>query len=182
MNKINREAYVMSIHRQYFKTPIGEMVVASYDKQLCILDFKYRKMRQAVDNRVKKYLKTTFIDKSDAIIEETKHQLNEYLKGSRQQFDVPILMLGSDFQQSVWAGLRQIPYGTTTSYLQLAKNISHEKAVRAVANANGANAMAVIIPCHRVIGCNGKLVGYGGGLAKKKHLLSLEQKNTASLI
>ena len=97
-------------------------------------------------------------------------------KENRQEFDVPIQMVGTDFQKSVWNALLKVAYGTTSSYLQLAKYINNEKAVRAVAGANGANAIAIIIPCHRIIGSNGELVGYAGGLPAKKSLLTLEQK------
>ncbi|HIP27800.1 MAG TPA: methylated-DNA--[protein]-cysteine S-methyltransferase, partial [Sulfurovum sp.] len=86
----------------------------------------------------------------------------------------PLLMVGTDFQRSVWDGLIKIPYGTTASYLELSKNIDNEKAVRAVASANGANAISILIPCHRIIGSNGDLVGYAGGLSAKKKLLELE--------
>ncbi len=84
-------------------------------------------------------------------------------------------MVGTDFQKSVWNALIKVPYGTTSTYLQLAKDINNEKAVRAVANANGANSIGLIIPCHRIIGSDGELVGYGGGLSIKKRLLSIEE-------
>jgi len=84
-------------------------------------------------------------------------------------------MVGTDFQKNVWEALLKVPYGTTSTYLQLAKDIDNEKAVRAVANANGANAIGIIIPCHRIIGTNGELTGYAGGLPLKKRLLKLEQ-------
>jgi len=89
-------------------------------------------------------------------------------------------MVGTDFQKRVWEALLRVPFGTTSTYLQLAKNIKNEKAVRAVAAANGANSMSIIIPCHRIIGSNGKLVGYAGGLPIKKQLLKLEQITTQS--
>jgi len=93
----------------------------------------------------------------------------------RKEFDIPLLTIGSPFQKSVWEGLVKIPYGDTNSYAQLAKNIQNEKAVRAVANANGANAIAIMIPCHRIIGSDGSLTGFGGGIPLKKKLLELEQ-------
>jgi methylated-DNA-[protein]-cysteine S-methyltransferase len=100
--------------------------------------------------------------------------MDEYFLGERKAFDIPLLMVGTEFQHSVWQGLIQIPYGTTASYLELSRNIGNEKAVRAVATANGANAISILIPCHRIIGSNGDLVGYAGGLATKKKLLELE--------
>ena len=166
MNKINI---------QYYKTKIGELILGSFDKKLCLLDFRYRKMRQTVDNRIKKGLNAEFVELDDEILEKTRIQMDEYLSGDRKEFDIPLLMVGSDFQKSVWNALIKVPYGTTSTYLQLAKDINNEKAVRAVANANGANSIGLIIPCHRIIGSNGELVGYGGGLSIKKRLLSIEE-------
>jgi methylated-DNA-[protein]-cysteine S-methyltransferase len=134
-------------------------------------------MRTTVDNRIKNGLKAEFAEQDDAILEKTREQLDEYLNGDRREFDVPLLMVGTYFQKSVWNALLKVSYGATSTYLQLAKDINNEKAVRAVANANGANSIGVIIPCHRIIGSDGELVGYGGGLAIKKRLLKLEKNN-----
>ena len=164
------------INIQYHKTIIGEMILGSFDGSLCLLDFRYRKMRTTVDSRIKKGLNAEFIEREDEILTATKQQLDEYLAGYRAEFDIPILTIGTDFQLSVWEALMKVPYGTTSTYLQLAKDINNPKAVRAVANANGANAIGLIIPCHRIIGTSGELVGYGGGLAVKKRLLKLENK------
>ena len=135
-------------------------------------------MRITVDNRIKNGIKAEFVEKDDEILEKTREQLDEYLNGNRHEFDIPVLMVGTDFQKNVWNALVKVPYGFTSTYLQLAKNINNEKAVRAVAGANGANSIGLIIPCHRIIGSDGELVGYGGGLSVKKRLLALEQKNT----
>ena len=162
---------------QYHKTKIGELVLGSFEGKLCLLDFNYRKMRKAVDDRLKKGLNADFIEENSEIIEKTRTELDEYFQENRQEFDVPIQMVGTDFQKSVWNALLKVAYGTTSSYLQLAKYINNEKAVRAVAGANGANAIAIIIPCHRIIGSNGELVGYSGGLTTKKCLLTLEKKH-----
>jgi methylated-DNA-[protein]-cysteine S-methyltransferase len=164
-----------NIKIQYYKTKIGELMLGSFDNHLCIVDFRYRKMRTTVDSRIKTGLKADFLEEEDAILKETKKQLEEYLDGNRKEFDIPLLMVGTDFQKNVWNALLKIPYGTTITYLQLAKNIGNEKAVRAVANANGANAMALVIPCHRVIESNGGLGGYGAGVAIKQRLLELEK-------
>jgi len=163
------------INIQYYKTKIGELVLGSFNGKLCFLDFRYRKMRKSVDERIKNGLKAEFIEREDEVIAKTKKQLDEYLAGDRKEFDIPLLMVGTDFQKKVWNALLQVPYGSTLSYLQLAKNINNEKAVRAVASANGANSIGVIIPCHRIIGSDGKLVGYAGGLSVKKRLLKLEE-------
>ncbi len=163
------------INIQYHKTKIGEFIVGSFDGKLCLLDFRYRKMSESVNNRIKKGLNADFMEYDDKILKKTREQLNEYLEGVRKEFTIPLLMVGTDFQKSVWNALLMVPYGTTSTYLQLAKDINNEKAVRAVAGANGANAIGIIIPCHRIIGSDGELVGYGGGLAVKKRLLKLEK-------
>lgn len=165
------------INTRYYKTKIGELILGSFDGSLCLLDFRYRKMRTAVDNRIKNGLKAEFVEQDDEILEKTRKQLDEYINGDRKKFDIPLLMVGTDFQKSVWNALMNVPYGSTSTYLQLAKNINNEQAVRAVANANGANSIGLIIPCHRIIGSDGELVGYGGGLPVKKRLLKLEQNN-----
>ena len=164
------------INIQYYKTNYGEFILGSYDEKLCMVDFRYRKMRKTVDERIKKGLNAEFIAQDDKILQKTRLQLDEYFNMQRKEFDIPIQMVGTDFQKSVWEALLTVPYGTTSTYLQLAKDISNEKAARAVANANGANAIGIIIPCHRIIGTNGKLTGYAGGLPLKKRLLELEQK------
>ena len=161
---------------QYHKTKIGELILGSFEGKLCLLDFNYRKMRNAVDDRIKKGLNADFIEEDSEIIEKTRTELDEYFKENRREFDVPIQIVGTDFQKSVWNALLKVAYGTTSTYLQLAKDINNGKAVRAVAGANGANAIAIIIPCHRIIGSSGELVGYAGGLPTKKRLLTLEQK------
>jgi methylated-DNA-[protein]-cysteine S-methyltransferase len=164
------------INIQYYKTKIGELIIGSFDNKLSILNFRYKKMRTAVDNRIKNGLNAEFIEKDDEILIKTRKQLDEYLNGDRKEFNLPLLMVGTDFQKSVWKALMKVPYGSTSTYLQIAKNINNENAVRAVGSANGANAISLIIPCHRIIGNNGQLVGYGGGLSVKKLLLNLEQK------
>jgi methylated-DNA-[protein]-cysteine S-methyltransferase len=131
-------------------------------------------MRKSVDDRIKKLLDADYIEADDEVLKETRKQIDEYFIMQRQEFTLPLLMVGTEFQKSVWNALLKIPYGKTASYLELSKIIGNEKAVRAVANANGANAIALIIPCHRIIGTNGKLTGYGGGLPLKKKLLDLE--------
>jgi methylated-DNA-[protein]-cysteine S-methyltransferase len=163
-----------NINIQYHKTKIGEMILGSFDGSLCLLDFRYRKMRKSVDNRIKQGLNAEFIEQDDELVVKSKQQLDEYLAGERKEFDIPIITVGTNFQLNVWEALLKIPYGKTASYLQLAKDIGNPKAVRAVANANGANAIGIIIPCHRIIGSNGELTGYAGGLAVKKRLLKLE--------
>jgi len=159
---------------QYYKSPVGEILLGSYDGKLCLADWRYRKMRSRIDNRIQKALNAEYVEESSEVIEQAIEELEAYFRGEKKTFDTPLLMLGTAFQKSVWNGLIAIPYGTTSSYLNLAKSIGNEKAVRAVASANGANAISIMIPCHRIIGSNGDLVGYAGGLDVKRKLLEIE--------
>ncbi len=163
------------IHVQYYKNSDTEFIIGAYEDKLCLLDYRYRKMREQIDKRLQKGLNAEYLFEDTATLQRARLELDEYFSLQRSSFDIPLLMVGSDFQKSVWEGLLRVPYGKTASYLELAKDIGNEKAVRAVANANGANAISIMIPCHRIIGSNGKLTGYAGGLALKKRLLDLEQ-------
>ena len=163
-----------SITISYFKTPVGELILGSLGNQLCLCDWRYRKMRDSVDKRIKKGLNKEFKIGLSEVIENAKLQLNEYFSDKRTEFDIPLLLVGTDFQQSVWRELQTIPFGKTNSYLELSQKMENEKAIRAVATANGANAISILIPCHRIIGKDGSLVGYAGGLEAKKKLLELE--------
>ncbi len=159
--------------RQY-ESPIGKLLIGSYKEKLVLLDYYHRKMRLRVDKRLQKGLAAEFREESTAVTEEAVRQLNEYLRGQRRQFDISIQTVGTPFQQRVWQALMSIPYGEVISYGELSRRINAPGAVRAVAAANGANALSIIIPCHRVIGSNGKLTGYAGGLDVKKKLLGME--------
>jgi methylated-DNA-[protein]-cysteine S-methyltransferase len=167
--------HMNQINRQYYKTSFGKLVLGSYDEKLCMCDWRYRKMRGTVDNRLRKGLQTEFVEQDNEVLKAARQQLEEYFNHKRTVFDIPLLMAGTEFQKNVWNALMQVPYGTSLSYLALAEKINNKKAVRAVASANGANALSIFIPCHRIIGSNGELVGYAGGLPAKKKLLKLEQ-------
>ena len=169
------------INVQYHKTGIGELILGAFGGKLCLLGFRYGKARNAVGDRIQKGLEAEFVEQDDEVLERTRRQLDEYLGGSRKEFDIPLLVVGTDFQKSVWNALMEVPYGATSTYLQLAKDVDNRKAVRAVGNAVGANPISIVVPCHRIIGCDGELVGYGGGLSLKKRLLALEQGKTATL-
>jgi methylated-DNA-[protein]-cysteine S-methyltransferase len=168
MNKIN-----IQLH----KTEIGEVVLGSFCGKLCLLGFRSREMRRTVDDRIKKALNAEFVEHDDEILEKTRTQLDEYFKGLRRKFDIPVLMVGTDFQKHVWNAVIKVPYGATSTYSQIARDIGKERAVRAVGNAMAANPIVIIIPCHRIIGSGGELVGYGGGLSFKSRLLTLEYRN-----
>lgn len=177
----NERENMNQIDIQFYKTKIGDLILGSFDEKLCLLDFRYRKMRKAVDTRIKNGLNAEFVETKNETIKQAKHQLDEYLHGDRKEFNLRLLMVGTEFQKRVWESLMKIPYGATSTYLQLAKEIGNKKAVRAVANANGANSLSLIVPCHRIIGSDGQLVGYGGGLNVKKRLLNLEQEKSCCI-
>lgn len=121
------------------------------------------------------------MEESDSkVLQETEKQLNEYFAGERTTFELPLQLDGTEFQLAVWAELQQIPYGETASYGEIANRIGNPKAVRAVGGANNKNRIPIIIPCHRVIGKNGSMVGFGGGLETKTFLLELEHAHDAN--
>ncbi len=163
-----------TINIQSFKTSVGELLLGSFNGKLCLCDWKYRKMRASIDARIKKGLQAEFVVKKDEVIEQAKQELNEYLNFQRKIFTVPLLMIGTDFQKTVWDALIKIPFGETSTYMNIAEDIANKNSVRAVANANGANAISIMVPCHRIIGSNGSLIGYAGGIKTKEQLLSLE--------
>lgn len=162
------------IHTSYFKTAYGELILGSMDQKLCLCDWRYRKMRGAVDRRIQTGLNAVYLEGESEIIDMAKAQLQQYFDGGREEFDLPLLMAGSDFQRKVWNELLRIPYGKTKSYAFLTQGLGDPKAIRAVASANGANALSIIVPCHRILGSDGSLTGYAGGLETKKKLLRLE--------
>ncbi len=158
-------------------TPLGPMLAGATDKGICLLEFVDRRMIETQLSRLRKLLKAEFVPGSNPHFEILDKQINEYFAGERKEFDVLLDVPGTDFQRNVWQVLQKIPYGKTRSYQEQAIAIGNPAAVRAVARANGDNRIGIIIPCHRVIGKNGKLVGYGGGLWRKQFLLDLELKN-----
>ena len=159
---------------KYYKSPFGELVLGSFEDKLCLCDWRYRKMRNSIDKSLRTRLNADFVEEKTSVVENTISQLGEYFDGKRTEFKIPFVLIGSDFQKRVWNELLQIPYGKTESYLGLSKKMGDEKAIRAVAAANGANQISIIVPCHRIIGKNGKLVGYAGGLPVKMKLLNIE--------
>jgi len=121
-------------------------------------------------------LPSGFVKAETPLIKKAAAQIEEYFAGKRKQFSLPLAMNGTEFQMAVWETLQSIPYGETRSYKEIAAMVGRPKAVRAVGMANNRNPISIIVPCHRVIGCDGSLIGYGGGLPVKKHLLDLERR------
>ena len=162
---------------KHINSSCGTLILGSYDGKLCLCDWVDGRRRALVDQRLQKCLKAEYVEGISDVIEKARHQLNEYFQNQRREFDIPLLFVGTDFQKKVWNELLKIPYGTTISYSELAKRIGMPKSVRAVANASAVNALSIIIPCHRVIGSDGSLTGYGGGVVRKRFLLDFEKKD-----
>lgn len=158
------------------ETPLGEMTAGATEDGICLLEFSDRRMLPTEYKDLARYLNTTFEEGESHYLTELRKQLNEYFEGERKEFSLQLVTPGSVFQQSVWRELLKIPFGTTRSYLEQSVALNKPEAVRAVANANGMNRIAIIIPCHRIIGSNGNLTGYGGGLHRKKWLINHEKK------
>lgn len=146
----------------YLNSPIGTIEIQADNRNILALNFVKEKRKEENHND---------------IILECKKQLEEYFSGNRKEFSLPIKLEGTEFQKKVWNELINIEYGNTSSYGEIAKNISNKNASRAVGGANNKNKISIIIPCHRVIGSNGKLVGYGSGLWRKEWLINHERDN-----
>ena len=159
-------------------TPLGPMLAGATENGICLLEFVDRRMLETQIKRLKKIFNAEFIPGENKHFVELNKQLTEYFEGKRKEFTLPLLLNGTDFQQKVWKELQKIPFGSTRSYQEQAVALENPKAVRAVAKANGDNRISIIIPCHRVIGKNGRLVGYGGGMWRKQFLLNLEKSNS----
>ena len=155
-------------------TPLGPMFVCSTDKGICLLEFTDRRMLETEFEDLQKRLNAVILAGENHHIRQLKKELAEYFSGDRKEFDVALDIPSTPFRQKVWELLLEIPYGKTASYMEQAKKLGNPKAVRAVASANGHNRIAIVIPCHRVIGSDGSLTGYAGGLDRKKWLLELE--------
>ena len=162
-----------------YHSPCGEMLLGAAGDRLCLCNWAQELHPGRVEQRLRILLKAQFEECGHIlpeVLQRTIRELDEYFRGERRDFDIPLLLAGSDFQKRVWQQLPRIPYGQTASYGELAAAIGSPRSVRAVANANGANAISIILPCHRIIGSDGRLTGYGGGLRAKQFLLKLEQK------
>lgn len=159
---------------QRYESPCGTLMLGSFGDKLCLCDWQVEKRRDHVADRLLRILGAEFEEGPTAVTSNAIIELDEYFAGKRHEFDIPLLFVGTDFQNRVWNALLAIPFGKTVSYGELARQIGMPRAVRAVANANGANAISIFAPCHRVIGSDRSLTGYAGGLAAKQYLLRLE--------
>jgi AraC family transcriptional regulator, regulatory protein of adaptative response / methylated-DNA-[protein]-cysteine methyltransferase len=155
-------------------TPLGPMVACATDGALCLLEFADRRMLERQLRRLSRRLGATLVPRTNAVLEAAARELEAYFAGRLTTFSVPIDQPGSEFQQAVWAALRAVAFGRTVSYGDLAGSLTPPSHARAVGRANGDNAVAIIVPCHRVVGADGGLTGYGGGLWRKRRLLDHE--------
>jgi methylated-DNA-[protein]-cysteine S-methyltransferase len=161
----------MSIETTYYQSPVGILEIRSNGDAISdVLFVNSWKGSKLVEDEL------NFSKAKSAAIKTCIQQLDEYFAGSRTEFNIDTLQPGTNFQQTVWKELCNIPYGRTISYLELSKRIGNVKAIRAVGTANGNNSICIIVPCHRVIGSNGDLIGYGGDLWRKQWLLEHEGK------
>lgn len=149
------------ISKVHYKSPVGMLCIEEEDGVIISL---YLDLNT-----------DTSADKGTPVLKNAVRQLEQYFKGERQEFDLPIKLKGTDFQLKVWTALRHIPYGETCSYGEIAKKVGNSKASRAVGGANNKNPILIIVPCHRVIGADGSMVGFGAGIGVKEYLLNLER-------
>lgn len=162
------------IYSRVIETPVGPMLACSVNEGICSLEF----CDSPGLDQTKKNLSAEFgeeiVDKGNEVIDLLEEQLKEYFEGKRKSFSVPLFLVGSVFQKKVWNQLLSVEFGKTITYKEQAKAFGDLKAIRAIAGANGANKIPIVIPCHRVVGSGGSLTGYSGGLWRKKFLLDLE--------
>lgn len=162
------------VYRQSIATPFGKMVCCAGEEGLYLLQFEDSAHYPKQMAQIERAVSVCFHEESNQHIAQLQQELEEYFTGCRTVFSVPLQPLGTAFQQSVWASLQQIPFGQALSYRQQSEKMGNSLAIRAVAAANGKNPLAIVIPCHRVVGSKGALTGFAGGLWRKQKLLELE--------
>lgn len=167
----------MKIYQTKIKSPIGDLTIASTDKGICMVEFDNE---NRINKHHKEFIKNEYeiVKSSNKHIDKLSSQLKEYFDLKRTNFDVALDIFGTEFQTKVWNALLKIPFGLTRTYKEQSIVVGDLKAIRAVATANGANKISIIIPCHRVIGSDGSLTGYGGELWRKQFLLKLESNQS----
>jgi AraC family transcriptional regulator of adaptative response/methylated-DNA-[protein]-cysteine methyltransferase len=175
LSGINTDGSIITLARM--ATPLGPMVAGAVAEGICLLEFADPSIPETQFTRLKKAFHAQLLPGMSNHLSMLGQELDLYFQGRLREFKVPLIMAGTEFQKKVWRALQAIPYGQTRSYKQQAIMIGQPKAVRAVGRANGSNRIAIIIPCHRVIGENAQLIGYGGGLWRKRFLIDLEQRN-----
>lgn len=170
-----RAGAVEEVHVDRLLTPLGPMLAAAGGDGLCLLEFADRRMLERQLRRLGRRIGAVPVPGPNAVLDQAAAELEEYFAGSRREFTIPLRPAGSELQLAVWSALRAVPFGATLSYGELARRVSRPTAVRAVAGAVGSNPVAIVVPCHRIVGADGSLTGYGGGLWRKRKLLEHEQ-------
>ena len=168
---------IQQIDFKQLETPIGTMFACAVPEGICLLEFTERKILQQQYTYLTKALNAEIVPGENPHFLVLEQQLKEYFEGHRKTFSVPLVIPGTDFRVKAWQGLQQIPYGTVRSYKEQAAALGTPDAIRAVASANGANRISIIIPCHRLVASDGALTGYGGGVWRKQWLLDFEEKH-----
>ncbi len=163
------------VNMTLIETGLGTMIAGATDKGICMFEFADYKLLELELRQMTTLLKAPLVFGEHAYFDALRKQMEQYFNGELREFDIPLDLVGTEFQKQVWLSLLQIPYGCTTNYAKQAELIGKPSAVRAVANANGKNKISIILPCHRIIGADGTLTGYGGGIWRKKKLLELEE-------
>ncbi|MBR1793612.1 MAG: methylated-DNA--[Bacteroidales bacterium] len=169
---------ILSIDR--YASPCGQLSVGGIDGQICLCEWDEPLRMKRSLNRLYRFLGITVEEAASPVTDRAFRQLDEYFAGQRKAFSLPLRMVGTPFQMEVWNLLTAIDYGNTTNYKWLSEQMKSPQAVRAVAAAIGANPMSILIPCHRVVGSDGSLTGYAGGLSAKHYLLALEKRHSDS--
>ena len=165
-----------------YSSPTGTLLLGSYKDRLCLCDWVNRHDRARIDRRIQRALKAEYIEVSSAVIIQAIEELDAYFRGELHRFGTSLIPIGTPFQQAVWSEIAKIPYGDTATYKEIAERIGKPKAIRAVATAVGANALSLFIPCHRIVGSDGALRGYAGGVEAKSMLLRLEFEALKNII
>lgn len=161
-----------------FSTPLGPMLAGATAEGVCLLEFQDRIRFEKEFAALQNTLNAVIEQGRNPFLDQLETELQEYFSGERKTFEVPLHIPGNEFAKSVWETLLNIPYGTTCTYKEQADLMKNPKAIRAIATANGRNRLAIIVPCHRVIGSNGSMTGYAGGIDKKKWLLKFEREHS----
>lgn len=168
---MNREKAILTMT---YHSPCGDLLLGSYEEALCLCDWASKPKRAVTDAMIRRLSEAEYIAMPSEVTRLAARQLDEYFAGRRRYFDVPLRMFGTEFRRRVWQAIGEVPYGDTISYGELAERVGDSRAVRAVAAAVWANPVSIFVPCHRIVGRDGALVGYAGGLEAKRRLLELE--------
>ncbi len=174
MTKNNKLSDIVITHE--WQSPCGKLIIGSIGERICLCDWIESKRRDFNDRRIMKRLGVWYREGMTRTIRRTLDELEEYFAGERKSFDIPLIMAGTDFQKQIWRALCEIPYGETRAYKDICMAVGHSGRGRSNAGQIAANAISILVPCHRVIGSNGSLTGYAGGLEAKQYLLDLEAR------